>query len=274
MRWIRGLPAVVILILAGIGYWLLIPITHVERARLSQLALARPTVGFKAKPTNAMQVDASSSPFATVKKGGKRSPSSTGAYAVEWAGSGSSSDIATILVSLLPSEADGIAVDREAQQSYLAAQSLQSASYSLEGSFAIHTFPGAKAATFVSTSSTDRKRLAVVVFRVSRVVVVEIVQKAGPSASAVAASTSLGHAEYRHLVQLRSGFSLVQTSYPFVASLVYWIVAVSLAVAVFCAPVTIGWISRRRRLRREMAARTQFRARGRKVIKRQAARRR
>jgi hypothetical protein len=155
----------------------------------------------------------------------------------------------------------------------LGAQSLQSDSYSIEGPFAIHAFPGAKAATFASTSSTDGKRLAVVVFRVSRVVVVEIVQKAGSSASAAAASTSLGHAEYQHLVQLRSGFSLVKTSEPIVASVVYCIVAVSLAVVVFCAPGTVGWISRRRRLRREAAARAQFRQRGQKVIKRQAVRR-
>lgn len=267
----RVVAAAVILIVAGIGYQLFIPITRVDHARISKLVLARPTVGFKTKPTGSGQVAASSSPFATVKSAAKRSPNSTGSYGIEWAGSGSSSDVASMLVSLLPSGSQAAAVDAEAKGTYLGDQSLASDSYSLEGRFAIPSLPGADAATFASISPT--RRLALVVFRVDRVVVVEFVQTSGESARADAAVSSLGLAEYQHLHRLGSGFSLAQTSRPLVASLVYSMVAVALAVAAFTTPVAIRWIRRRRRLAREKAARREFRQRGRKIVKRRAGRR-
>jgi hypothetical protein len=274
VRWVRFVPAAVVLIVAGIGYWQFIPITHVERARLSKLVLARPTAGFKTKPSGSTQVAASSSPFATVKTASKRSPSSTGSYAIEWAGSGSSSDVASMLVSMLPSGSDASAVDAEAKKSYLSDQSLQSDSYSLEGRFAVASVPGAKAATFAKASPTGGMRVSAVVFRVGSFVVVELVQTAGASGSAQAHVISLGRAEYQHLRQLGSGFSLVQVSRPLGASLIYVTVAVVLAVATFFAPIVVRRIGRRRRLAREAAARREILQRGRKIVKRQARRRR
>jgi hypothetical protein len=117
-------------------------------------------------------------------------------------------------------------------------------------------------------------RVAAVVFRVDSFVVVEFVQTAGSSGSAQANVISLGRAEYQHLRQLGSGFSLVQTSRPLVASLVYGTVALILVVATFFAPIVVRSIGRRRRMAREKAERREILQRGRKVVNRQARRRR
>jgi len=268
--------AVVVLTVAAIGYEQYIPIHHVERARLSRLVVDRPPSGFQVKPTSSAEVSAASNPFATVKAAAKRSPNSTGSYSIDWATTGSSTDGASVLVSLLPSGSDAAAVQAEAVKAYLAAGSFKSNNLSFEGSFSVPSPSDADTAAFTSTSSKSQKseqKVAVVVFREDRVVLVEFAQE-NTVAKAEAGATSLAGAEFEHLRQLGSGFSLVVTNWPLEASLIYAAVVVAIVAAMFSAAPVVNRNRRRRRLAQEAAARRQIRGRGRKIAKNQAARRR
>jgi hypothetical protein len=265
--------AVVVLTVAAIGYEQYIPIHHLQRARLSRLVVDRPPGGFAVKPTSSAEVSATSNPFATVKAAAKRSPNSTGSYSIDWAVTGSSTEGASALVSLLPSGSDAAAVQAEAIKAYLGASSFKSNNLSFEGSFSVPTPSDAGTAAFTSTSSKSEQKVAVVVFREDRVVFVEFVQET-TVAKAEAAATSLAGAEYEHLRQLGSGFSLVVTSWPLEASLIYGAVAVAIVVAMLSVAPAVSMTRRRRRLAQEEAARREFRGRGRKIARHQAARRR
>jgi hypothetical protein len=264
----------IVLIVAAVGYVVLIPIHHVERARLSRLVVTRPVSGFKVKPTSSSQLAAASSPFAEVKTAAKKSPNSTGSYSIQWAATSSSSAGASLLASLLPSGSDANAVQAEAAKSYLAAASFKSESFTSEARLSVPSVAGAEAATFAPTSSKVHEGLGVVEFRVDHIVVVVIVAQQSTPAAAGASAVSLANAEYEHLRQLGSGFSLTVTTWPLVASLIYGGVTLAIVAGLLLAPATVGRGRRRRVLAREEAARRELRGRGRKIAKHQAARRR
>ena len=74
-----------------------------DQARLSRLVVTTPPAGFGAKPTGSAAVPTSSNPFSTFKTMAKRAPNRTGAYDIEWRGTGSSSaNLASVLVAWLP----------------------------------------------------------------------------------------------------------------------------------------------------------------------------
>jgi len=276
VRFVRLLPvigSVIVVIVAFIGYQRYIPIHHVERGRLSRLIVARPPSGLNPKPTNAAEVDASSSPFAAVQAAAKRSPNSTGSYSVQWTETGSSTSGASVLASLLPSDSDAVTVQAEAAKAYLAAGSFKSDGYGLAGTFAVPSVKGEAAALYRSTSTKTVGHLATVVFRFDRVVIVEFVPETS-AATAQATATSLAEAEYAYLRQLGSGFSLTATTRPLEASLIYAAVAVAIIAAMFSVPPVVTRGRRRRRLAGEEAARREVLGRGRKIAKHHAARRR
>jgi hypothetical protein len=274
MRWERILPAVaavVVLVLAGIGYKLFIPVHHVERGRLAGLVVSHPPAGFTAKPASSSQVTAASNPFAEVKAAAKRSPNATGSYSVEWTATGSSSNGASILVSMLPTESDAVTVLRQAAQGYLKSTSFKSESYPFAGNFNVSGLPGAGAALYKVDPTKGDQRLAVVAFRQSRFVAVEFVQQDSPAAAQAAAGT-LARDERSHLQQVESGFSLVDTTYPTAASVILGVVAVLLAAGLVVVPPAMRRGRRIQDERRAASARRQVRGRGHKIARHQAAR--
>ncbi len=276
MRWARILPAlgaVAILVIAAIVYEEFVPVHHVEQSRLSQLVVTKPPAGFSAKPNSSAPIAASSSPFKALQAAAKRSPHQTGAYVIQWPGTkSSSSDVASIVVSWLPSGSDAGAVQKQAISSYLQSGSFKADdSYSLKQRFAVAGVPGAGAAIFGPAPSKAQLGLAVVVFPEGRYVAVDFAQLSSPAA-AQAAATSLARAEYAHLRQLGSGFSLGVTHYPLEASLILAGVALVLAALVVLVPLGISRGRRRRRLAREAASRRALQGRGRKIARHQAAR--
>jgi hypothetical protein len=274
MRWLRLVPAVgavIVLVVAFIGYERYIPIHHVERGRLSRLVVTAPPAGFKAKPT-AAEVPASSSPFAALKTAATHSPNNTGSYSLQWTGSATSTDVASLLASWLPDAAAAATVQGQAGTTYLATASFKTDSYSLLSHFSVPQVAGAQGATFGPAKGAT-PRLAVVVFRQGRIVVVDYAQQA-TAAKAVAAATSLAQVESTHLKQVGSGFTLKVTIWPLTASLIYAGVAVALAALVVVVPIGVSRGRRHRRLAREAAARRALQGRGRKIAKHQAARHR
>jgi hypothetical protein len=271
VRFVPAVGVVVILAVAAIGYERYIPIHHVQRARLARLVVASPGAGFTAKPAATNEVPASSSPFAALKTAATRSPNSTGAYSVEW--TGASSSIASVLVSMLPSRSSAAAVAAQATTAYLGAASFKSNNYVLAGRLAVPEVTGAQGATYRPTSAKATTRLAVAVFQVDRYVVVEFAQRSN-AAAADSTVTGLAQAEAQHLRQVGSGFSLVVTTWPTAASLIYGGVTLAIAVLTLIVPVGVTRGRRRRRLAREAMARRALQGRGRKIAKHQAARRR
>lgn len=262
----------IVVIVAVVGYVQLIPIHHVERTRLSRLVVTAPGAGFKVKPTSSTQVAASSSPFAAVKAAGKRSPNSTGAYSIQWTAP-TSGQGASLLASLMPSVSDAEAVQAEAVKAYLAATSLKSQSYKLQGALSVRRcqtprrppscrhlqrcIRGSPWWCFELTESSSSRSYS-------------SPGRRWPGASAVA----LTRAEYLHVRRLGSGFSLTVTTWPLVASLVYGGVSVAIVAVLLLGPMSVRRTCQRQLLAREEAVRRDLRGRGRKIAKHQAVRRR
>ncbi len=265
--------AAVILIVATIVALHVLPIRHLERSRLAQLAVTAPPPNFEAKP-NVQIVPASSNPFSGVTSASKRSPNATGQYSVEWPGSLSQSDAATILVSLLPSAAQAKGVQSEAVKDNLGAASYSTEHYGHEEAFSVPDVPGAEASTYSPTSSTGGPVLGVVVERVDRVVVLELVRLTGGTAQVQASSLSVAESEYLHLRPIVPGFSLVRTHWPLLAIAIFGAVSLLLAAVAVTTPPVIRRVRRNRREAQEAAARRLVLQRGGKVAKRQAHHRR
>jgi len=250
VRWSRAVPAatsLIVLIAAAALYSQFIPVSHVERTRLAGLLIVKPPAGMGTKPNNSSEVAAASSPFTGVQAAGKRSPNATGSYTAEWVSPASANDIDQVLASLLPSEADANSVLTEADSMYLTSKSVPQQGYTFKGPFAVPGVPGAHSAQF-STTTSGQFPLGVVVFRVKQVVVVTFAQQTTEPA-ATASAVAISAAEYQHLVKVAPGFSLVRTTRPLVASIVYALGAVVAAVAVGCLVVVLAWWFRRRRAR-------------------------
>lgn len=273
MHKVRLAAAVAVLVLAGIGYGLFIPVTHVARAQLSQLTVARPPGGFRVKPKTSGVVPATESLFPTLKEAAKRSPDQTGAYSVEWTGSTSSTDIVSMLVSLLPSHKEAAAVQAEAHRNYVEPDSFKADSYVFHGSFKVPGVPNASGALYSPTSSAKTtKPVAAVVFHAGDVAVTQFVINTAQVKKTEATAVSLARDQYQHLQSTAPGFSLQETSFPFVTSLIYWVAAVGIAAALYFAPVVVDRMRQRRRLARREAEQKALRRRGRKVVKRHAYR--
>jgi hypothetical protein len=274
VRWTRLLPvvaAVAVLIAGAVVYEMVIPIHHVEQARLSRLVVSTPPAGFGATPTGSAVVPTSSNPFSSFKTMAQRAPHQTGAYDVEWRGTGSSSsNLASVLVAWLPTRADAAAVEKQAVSIDLAAATFKkSFNYLPKHQFAVAGVPGAQAALF--GPSKGNQGVAVAVVPDGRFVAVSFVDLTS-AAKAQTEVSSLAQAEEAHLQKVGQGFTLSVTHWPLEASLIVAGITVSLAALMVLVPLGIIRARRRRRVAREAAGRRAVQGRGHKIAKHQAAR--
>ena len=257
---------------AIVVFFVVIPVHSIQRARLSSLVPSQAPAGFNKKPARSTQVAASNNPFPEVQTASKSAPNSTGSYSIEWTKPSPSNDAASLIVSVLPSARNASKVQSQAKSTYLGQQSLKSASYNYVGPVAIPGVPGATATLF--SSSSNNPPLVVVAFQRGRAQATAFVGVAGPTASVESTARSVASSAYKHLNKVLPGFTLTRTRWPFVASIVYWVVAV----AVLAVAVLVPWLRRRvterRRLAAEVARTRGVGARGSKIARRQAARRR
>ena len=253
-------------------FFLLIPVHSIERSRLSSLVPGHPPAGFNKKPASSTQVAASNSPFPEVKAAAKSAPNSTGSYSIEWTKRSPSNDAVSLIVSMLPSAKDASTVQSQAKGNYLGQQSLKSASYSYVRPVEVPGVPGASAALFSSTRSNPP--LVVVAFQKGRAQATAFAGVAGPAASVESTARVVASSEYRLLSNLLPGFTLTRTSWPVVASIVYWLVAAAIALGAVLVPWMRRRIIERRRMATEVARTRAVGARGSKIARRQAARRR
>jgi hypothetical protein len=134
--------------------------------------------------------------------------------------------------------------------------------------------PGASGALYAPTSTKLKQNLAAVVQRTGKVVVVTLVNQTGPAANVQANAEAVAQADYQHLRAVEPGFSLVQTRWPPVATLVYSAVVVAVVSCILIVPSLVRRVRRKRRVAQEASARRQVMTRGGKIAKRQSANRR
>jgi hypothetical protein len=264
---------VAVVVVAVVGAFIFLPITRYQPNRIAALAPPGPPPGFKGKPTSSSSEPSSSSPLTAVTSAAKKSPRATGIYFTQWGGSTATADFVNALVYLLPSTADAIKAQSEAVQTYLASGSFKSNSYALGSRFA-PAVPDASAALYHPTSAKARQNLAAVVQRVDNVVVITLANQTVPAPSVQANAQTVAQAEYQHLRATTPGFSLVQTRWPTIATIVYAAVAAAVVACILIIPNLVRRVRRKRRLAQEASARRQVMTRGGKIAKRQSANRR
>jgi hypothetical protein len=260
--------AVAIGVVAALGGFRFIRIKDAEPTRLVQLEPATPPAGFK--PYASHVVDAPLSAFAAGKSAARRSPDATGSYTKEWQGPSSTSDDATVSLSLVPTTSEAATVQSEATTADLSRGSFSSQSVSLQSRFPVAGTTDTNGALFAAPSGPN---IGVVVQRVGRIVAVVTVKQSGPASQAQTTAQTMAQSEYHLLRQVEPGFSLVQTRWPISATSIYSAVAVILAAVVIGGPVAVRRVRRKRRTAHEEALRRQVMARGGKIAKRHAAHR-
>jgi hypothetical protein len=263
-----------VLVVASIGAFTYLPITRVQPNRMAQLIPTAPPAGFTGKPTNSSSQSPSSSPLAVVKAAANRSTHSTGMYLTGWGGATASSDFASMLVYRLPSTSDATTAASQAIQAYLSPQTYTPNAFALRARFAIPRVPGASAAWYVPTSAKAKQNLATFTEHVDKVLVVAVINRSVSSATVQADADTWAQTEYAHLRSTAPEFSLVQTRWPTVATLVYAGITGSVVLCVLTVPSLVRRTGHRRRMAQEAAARRQVMIRGGKIAKRQSANRR
>ncbi|MHB8438339.1 MAG: hypothetical protein ACYDD4_04160 [Acidimicrobiales bacterium] len=274
----RILRAAVLVAAAVVVYLLVIPVHTPRPNTLGRLVIGHPTLSsLHAQVAHSQAVPTADSNFAGTRKAGKDSPDSTGVYERAWYVSTSGPPEAGIVVQLLPDAATAQSVERAAAANVRTAPKLQEESAGLPTSFRVPGVPGITAEAFVLHDAT--KASAPVVgyayqtsLRVDNAVVSELVVSTDSSLSTGAARSD-AKAEFALLQRVLPGFSLSETSYPWLATLVVALIAVAVVALALVAPEWAVAAVRRRRekhaIREEQRRRAEYRARGRRVAKRQ-----
>jgi hypothetical protein len=244
-----GSRALVVVVVAAVGYQLVVPQTHVVRSRLSRLVLTRPGVAkYNVKSPATAEQPASTTQLSTVESAGTKSPNETGVYTISWSPSQTSG--AGVLVFLLPTAAQA-----EAALPQVRAQQAAAGSYTSEGltrrtTYTVSSVPGSSGANYTSTSKgsglgTD---LSIATFRYGRVVgAVEVV---GSSATQADSSTIAAN-EYDLLRRVEPGFTLKKVTRPVLASSLWVAAAVLLAAVAALTPAARRRLADRRQKRIE-----------------------
>jgi hypothetical protein len=259
--------AIVVLAIAAVGYQEVIPLHHTEvtktvTSRLSRLAIQQPGVpGFKAKPTSAGVQSTANVGIAALASAAKKSPDKTGLYSIEWSGSAKgSTDGIGVIVFLLPTPADAQAVLGQVSTSVLSSKAQATNSMDRTGTFALPGLSGSAGSVFEPSKKTKTSQdLVVTAWRQGTVVAVVQDAKTTTTAAGAAAAKSealtVSQAQAKHLASVEPGFTLVEvvrpagTTHPVLASAVWIVGSVIVALLAGFGPLAVGRARRRRRER-------------------------
>jgi hypothetical protein len=249
--------ALVVLVVAAVGYQAVVPTTHVVRGRLARLVVSKSGVAaYDKTPGRAGAQSDAQTGLAAVTAAAKQSPNRTGLYSIEWSPTQNSG--AAVIAFLLPSNSTATTTLAQIRTQQLAAGSYSSNSLTRTSTYSVTGVPGSYAAAYAPSSkgAGAPPGLTVTAFRYGRVVAVTEVATSDSTARANADTITRG--EYANLRHLGTGFSLSVTRRPVVATTLWAAGAIVLAALTALAPV---WLRRRARRRRqayedEMASRT------------------
>lgn len=270
---LRIVATVVLAGLAIAGYLLWIPVHRPNPSKLAALARTAPVTGLRGHPQTKV-TSPSDSPLATVKSAAASTAGETGSYAVQWKGS-SPVTSGSISLNVLPTEQLASEALADAKTTALASSALTRIGYAYGGTTRVSGIPGAKAAYYLGGGSSptvtkSTPRATVVVYRAGRVIVGVNVDAKGSAATTTA--RALAAAEYHHLLTVGTDPVIGETSLPVLASVLYALVAVAV---IAVAQIVPGFVISARHRQLELRAADERRARaarGKKVVKRHAAR--
>lgn len=267
-----------VLVLALVGYLLFVRTSHVDHELLRGLVIQRPPVeGLRAHPSLAESIDPSTSTFKVVKQAAKSDPGSTGIYEIEWTSSSKSLFEAGILFQLLPDSEKAHTALVDSRKQFGSKPQLTGETLSSGTAFGVPGVPGAVATSYTMTSTSSQGASGyayTVLYQFDRAVVTELIERSGTHID-TSPAISVAQAERSLLASAEPGFSLVHSPTPVISTIVYAVVALALATAAYFAPEWAIAASARRREHREQKererARSQYRARGRRAVRRHAA---
>jgi hypothetical protein len=274
---IRALRAAAVVVLAGVGYAVFLPQSHVDRKLLGKLVIPRTaldSVPHKAKLAQA--INPSQSSFAATRKAGKADPGHTGLYAREWYVAPSAPPEVGVVLQLLPTAASARAVLAAVDAQLHTKPQLTQETATAPRSFSVPGVSSARGVSYLLTDNTTHSPNPIGsaytdVFQEGRAVVSELLVTTSPRRDTATAVADV-RAERKLLEERVPGFSMVTTSYPSTATLVYVAAAAAAAAAAVFMPEFAAARLRRRRARhaeRELRrAREQYLARGRRTVRR------
>ncbi len=267
------------LALALAGFLLVIRSTHADHNLLGNLVIRRISISvLPSRPAYTSYIPPSDSPFKVIKDAAKKDPDRTGLYEKEWATSSNKTGNleAGVLVQLLPDSKDAGEVFTKSKKQFVTSPSLTGQTVSAGIAFSVPSVPGAFAEWHAMASSSTNKAdgyAYTAVFQVNRAVVGEVL--AFPTLRPLSDTTKIADAEHALLVRTEPSFSMLRTTAPVLASVIWWVVAVLVAAAAFFVPEWAPDVLERRRAThaaKELErARSQYRARGRRAVRRHRA---
>jgi len=262
-------PAAVI-ILAAIGYWFGFQGTRSDPQRLSALIIEHPgSAGLKVRPVSSRAISPSETTWRAVQRAAAIQPDQTGGYSRTWESTKSSSDSMSVLVEVLPTTWDAKLLRKQVLAEYSNAKTLKKEQATVTSRFAVAAVPGAQGVAYqvAASSSTSAGKGTVIAFEVGRAVAMAYVETS-TGALGTLDIDAVARTEYALLKDREPSFSLAALTRSALASTIYGLVAVGLAVMAYLAP---GLVRRRRaRQAAKQAAllRREYRARGSKVLRR------
>jgi hypothetical protein len=263
--------AVLALTGVGVGVWP-IPVHHatvtkVDKTRLAQLAIQTSGLpGYKSKPTTSGSQTDTGTGLAGLTAAAKKSPNETGLYSIEWESSAKgSTNLAGVVVFLLPTPEQAQTVMGQVAKTVLGAAAESANKLDRVGTFSIPGIPESDGSAYrPSKPSKTSQDLAVTLFRSGRAVALVqqsvTTETAAGLAETKANAITVSHSQYKTLTKNEPGFTMVDivrpayTTRPVVATAVWIVVGVVLALMVGLGPWYIGR-SRRRRMERLEAER-------------------
>jgi len=256
----RGL---VILVAAAVGYQFVIPTHHVDRNRLSLLAIAKPGIAAfeKVKAQSGVRSDAQTG-LSSLTSAAKKSPNRTGLYSIEWAPSQTSA--AGVVAFLLPDEQSAKAAVTEIDKQQLSPNANAANSLKRTDTFTVPGVPGSAGAVF-SSSSKNVPSLSTTLISYGRVV--SLAEVIGTPSTAKPDSITLTVKQYAHMRNVEPGFTLSPTRYPTVATIVWAAGAAVLALLAAFVPILWRRRAEKRRRAREAELASRVVVRGQVIVK-------
>jgi hypothetical protein len=257
--------AAAVLVVAAVGYQLVVPQSHVVRSRLSRLVLSQPGVAtFKVKSPQAAEVPASGTQLTTVVAASERSPNQTGGYTISW--SPSTTLGSGVLVFLLPSTAQAAATLPAVRAQQAAAGTYTTQGLTRHATFTVAGVPGSAGASYTPTSKSSASPgdLSIATFRYGRVVAaVEVVAPASTQAD----TNTIAAREYGLLRRVEPGFTMTKITRPVLASSLWIAGALLVAAIAALAPAGRRRLAERRQRRIDEELSHQVVVRGQTIAK-------
>jgi hypothetical protein len=260
-----------VLLLAVVGYWTLFQTTGSDPKRLSTLVIESPGVAGLEKPTSSQVVPPTQTTWSAFKKAAKTDPDQTGGFSKTWQAAKSSTSSLSVLVAYLPAASNATRLRNQVFADYTNAKNLKADDIAITSRFTLAGVPDSQGVSYQesASSSNGAAKGSTVVFSAGRVVAV-VYGTSSTDGSSDHDVRSVVREESALLQTRLPGFSMSEWTTSAFASMIYVLIALSVAGAAFVLPGVVQRERARRHTRQ--AARLSYgrQVRGSKVLRRHA----